>query len=265
MQADPAADSANLLTFDVPRDHFIHEILLQVNKDTDGSLTDTLNTIQLVGNGNKYMKDLLASFCVNIQRMNEQRHMTGLYHIFFTDPHIPEAKPLPAWVFTSLQLKVLTVAGGAGVKNQVTPTIVESAYQGEDLSNWHILCEKYLSWRKYGANVGWQEYEHERAYKIFSYLYVQDDNGTIASGKFDKLKLLGRKPDGELTIVGEVPTKTLEAENKARIGQDLDAGFFFLQWANGFPTGDFSSLKSYLNIPTGGTNIGLRVVERYVL
>lgn len=264
-KSDSAANTATQLDFDLPRDHFIHEIFVQVEKDTDGTLTDTLNTIQLVGNGNKYLKDLLGAMCINIQRLNGQRHSTGIYHLFFSDPNILEAKPLPAWVFTSLQLKILTVAGGSGVKNVVTPTIVESAYQGEDLSNSKVLIEKYLRHSKFGANTGWQEYEHERAYKIFSYLYVQDDGGTVGENKFDKLKLLGRSPTSELTIIGEVPVKTLVRENNARLNENLDAGYFFLAWAQGFPTGDFSSLKSYLNIASAGTNLGVRVVERYIL
>lgn len=264
-QLDSAANTATTLYFDIPRDHFIHEILIQVEKDTDGTLTDTLDTIELIGNGNKYLKGLTGAMSVQIQRINGQRHSTGIYHLFFSDPNISEAKPLPAWVFTSLQLKILTTAGGSGVKNKVTPTIVESAYQGEDLSNWKVLIEKYLKWSKFGANTGYQMYEHERAYKIFSYIYVQDDNGTIGADKYDKLKLLARSPNSELTIVGEVPVKTLVRENNARLVENLDAGYFFLAWASGFPTSDFSSLVSYLNIPSGGTNMGLRVVERYVL
>lgn len=262
---DTTANTADQLDFDIPKDHFIHEILLQVEKDTDGSLTDTLDTIQVVGNGTKYMKDYTAAMNIEIQKMNEQRHSTGIYHLFFSDPNIPEAKPLPAWVFTSLQLKVKTVAGGSGVKNVVTPTLVESAYQGEDLSNHKILVEKYLRHAKYGANTGWQIYEHERAYKIFSYLYVQDDGGTVGADKFDKLKLLARSPSGELTIIGEVPVKTLVRENNARLKADLAEGYFFLAWAQGFPTADFSSLVSYLNIASAGTNLGVRVVERYIL
>jgi len=42
-------------------------------------------------------------------------------------------------------------------------------------------------------------------------------------------------------------------------------GYFFLEWATGFPTSDFSNLKSYLYIATAGANIGVYIVERYVL
>jgi len=266
-QSDSVANTATNLTFDLPRDHFIHEILVSFRKDTDATLTDTMATVQVVGNGNKYLKDLIGGMVVNIQRMEGQRHVTGIYHLFFSCPSVPEARPLPAWVFTSLQLKILTVAGGAGVKNVVNVTVVESAYKGEDLSDWKVLVEKFLAYRKYGANTGWQEYEHERAYRIYSYLYVEDDNGTVGTNVayLTLLKLVARKPDGELTIVGEVRRDSIVAENNARLKENLDAGYFFLQWANGFPSTEFSMLKSYLYIATAMTNFGMRVVERYTL
>lgn len=267
--SDAAANTAYSYAIDLPRDHFIHEITVQVGYGTAAplftSLADNLATIQVVGNGNKYLKDMIGGMAVNVQRINGQRHITGYYHLFFTDPKIDEAKPLPAWVFTSLQLKVTTTAPGASQFGSYIVTVVESAYQGEDLSNWKILVEKYLAWVKYGTNTGYQVYEHERAYKIFSYLYVQDDNGTIAAGKFDKLKLLARRPEGELSIQSENPVNTIVAQDNARLAENLDAGYWFLEWAGGFPSTDFSSIKSYLNIPTAGTNIGARVLERYIL
>lgn len=266
---DAAAATAYSYAIDLPRDHFIHEITVQVGYGTTAglftTLADGLATIQVVGNGNKYLKDMIGGMAVNVQRLNGQRHITGYYHFFFTDPKIDEAKPLPAWVFTSLQLKVTTTAPAASNYQSYIVTVVESAYSGEDLSNWKILVEKYLAWVKYGTNTGYQVYEHERAYKIFSYLYVQDDAGTIAAGKFDKLKLLARRPEGELSIQSENPINTIVAQDNARLMENMDAGYFFLEWAGGFPSTDFSSIKSYLNIPTAGTNIGARVLERYIL
>jgi hypothetical protein len=68
-----------------------------------------------------------------------------------------------------------------------------------------------------------------------------------------------------MTIVDEVLTDTLQAENKATIIEAIDTGYAFLQFAEGFPTSDFTNLKTLLNIPTAGTNIGVRCMERYIL
>lgn len=267
--SDAAVNTAYTYNIDLPRDHFIHEIQIQVGYGASAgaftTLADNLANIQVVGNGNKYLKDGIGAMFVNYQRLSGLRHVTGIYHLFFSDPNVAEAKPLPAWVFTSLRLNIATVAPGASQYGSYIVTVIESAYQGEDLTNWKIPIQKYLLWQKFGTSTGYVMYEHERAYKIYSYLYVQDDNGTVTADKFDKLKLLARSPSGELTIVGETPTKTLVAMNNARQVESLDAGYFYLAWAQGFPTADFSSLKSYLNIPTAGTNIGVRVLESYVL
>jgi len=127
------------------------------------------------------------------------------------------------------------------------------------------LVEKVLKWNKYGTGTGWQEYEHERAYKVFSYIYAMDDNGTLSDTKFDQIKVVGRNPTGEMIITDQILIDTLQAENKATIIEAIDTGFAFLQWADGFPTADFTNLKTMLNIPTAGTNIGLRCMERYIL
>lgn len=260
--------TAETFYVDIPRDHFIHEIHITVGEGTtpSGTLADDLVDIKLVGNGNKYMKDMLATMCKEVMKINKRKPATGMYSLFFTDPKIPEAQPLPAWVFTSLQLILLDNAPAASNYHYIDVVVVESAYRGEDLSNWHVLVEKYLKWQKWGTNTLWQLYEHERAYKIFGYLYLIDDNATPSDTIVDKLKVLGRKPEGEVTIVGEVPVRLLQAENNGELGLDtLGTGFCFLEWAGGFPANEFSSLYSYANIPSAGTNVGLRVLERYIL
>lgn len=265
------AAAAETFYIDIPRDHFIHEILIHVGEGlTDaspGTLADDLVDIKLVGNGNKYLKDAfsLAPFFIQVERMNQRRHVTGVYHLVFSDPNIPEAKPLPAWIFTSLQLILLDNAPDASNFHFINVTIVESAYADEDLGDWKILVEKVSSWSHFGGNTGWQDKEHERAYKIFSYIYAFDDDGTLSDTVFTKLKLLGRHPKGENIIADEVLIPVLQAENKGTIHEDIDVGYAFFQWAKGFPTKDFSSLYSKLYIPTTGTNISVRVMERYIL
>jgi len=265
-----AAATAQTHTIDIPRDHFIHEIIINCFEHTADTYDptyydDALSTIQLVANGNKYLKDMTAAMCKEVMKINKRKPATGLYEIFFTDPKIEDAQPLPAWVFTSLQLILGDVAPAATKYNYIDIVVIESAYEGQDISNWKVLVEKYLKWSKYGANTGEQLYEHERAYKIYGYLYVMDDNATLSNTIFNKIKLLGRKPEGEVTII-DVPVTLLRQENGAEIGVDVPAtGYAFLEWAKGFPAHEFASLYSKPNIPTAGTNAGLRVLERYTL
>lgn len=264
------AATAQTHTIDLPRDHFIHEIIITCYEHTASTydptyLADKLNTIQVVANGNKYLKDMAASMCKQIMKINRRKPATGIYEIFFTDPKIEDAQPLPAWIFTSLQLILTDIAPATSKYNFIDVVVVESAYEGQDLTNWKVLIEKYLKWQKYGTNTGEQLYEHERAYKIYGYLYAMDDNGTLSNTIYNNLKLLGRKPEGEVTIV-DVPVTLLRLENNAEIGIDtLDTGYAFLEWKDGFPANEFASLYSKPNIPTAGTNAGLRVLERYVL
>lgn len=263
--------TAETFYIDIPKDHFIHEIIVQVGEGlTDaspGTLADDLTDIKLVGNGNKYMKDAfgLAAFFVQVERMNRRRHVTGVYHLVFSDPSMPEAKPLPAWIFTSLQLILTDDAPAVSNFHFINVTIVESAYNDEDLSDWKILVEKVSSWSKFGSDTGWQEKEHERAYKIFSYIYAFDDGGTLADDVFSKLKFLGRHPKGENILADEILISVLQAENKGTIIEDIDTGYAFLQWAKGLSTRDFSSLYSKLYIKTAGTQKSVRVMERYIL
>jgi hypothetical protein len=264
-----AAATAETFYIDIPRDHFIHEIIIRIGESTaaEGTLCDDLEDIKLVGNGSKYLKDAFgkAAFFIQVERMNGRRHVTGMYHLVFSDPSIPESQPLPAWIFTSLQLILTDNAPITANKHFINVTLVESAYRNEDLSNWKVLVEKVLLWKKYGTSTGWQEYEHERAYKVFSYIYAMDDNGTVADAKFEKIKVVGRNPSGEMILTDEIFVDVLQAENKGTIIQDIDVGFAFLQWLTGFPTANFTNLKTMLNIATAGTNKGVRVMERYIL
>jgi hypothetical protein len=228
-------------------------------------LVNDLTNIQLIANGNKYIKDGTASMFKQVMKINRRKPATGVYEIFFTDPKISDAQPLPSWIFTSLVLKLTDDAPAESNYHSIDIVVVESAYDGQDLSNWKVLIEKYLKWTKYGTDTGEQNYEHERAYKVYGYLYTMDDNATLSVTIFDKLKILGRKPEGEVTIV-DVPVTLLIAENNAEIGIDtLDTGYAILEWEKGFPAHEFASLYSKPYITSAGTNAGLRVLERYVL
>jgi hypothetical protein len=271
-QISAAAATAQTFTFDIPRDHFIHEVHVTVYENTaitrdPTKLVDDLDAgaVQLIANGNKYLKDGIGSMFKQVMMINQRAPQTGLYTLFFSDPMIQGAKPLPSWIFTSLQLKVTDNAPAASNYHTIEVVVTESAYENQDLQNWSVLVEKYSKWQKYGTNTGEQVYDHERASTIYGYLYLMDDDGTASASIYDLMKLIGRKPSGELTII-DVPVPLLKAENDAEIGIDtLDTGYIFLAWKQGLPANEFSSLYSKPNIPSAGTNAGLRVLERYVL
>lgn len=270
-QISAASATAQTFTFDIPRDHFIHEIHITVYESTaltrqPTMLVDDITTtsIQLIGNGNKTLKDGIGNMFKQVMRLEKRTPQTGLYTLFFSSGKIPDAKPLPAWVFTSLQLLITDNAPASSNYHIIEVVITESAYEQQDLANWRVLVEKYLKWQKYGTNTGEQDYEHERAYKVYTYLYLMDDNATASATIYDLIKVLARKPDGELTVI-DVPVPLLKAENDSEIQGTLDTGYFFIEWVQGFPAHEFASLYSKPNIPTAGTNAGLRVLERYTL
>ena len=269
-QISAVAATAQTFTFDIPRDHFIHEIHVTVYEHTaitrdPTKLVDDAVTFTLNGNGNKVLKDGLASMFKQVMRIEKRTPQAGLYTLFFSSGKIPEAKPLPAWVFTSLQLVITDNAPAATMFHTIEIVITESAYEKQDLTNWRVLVEKYLKWQKYGTNTGEQNYEHERAYKVYTYLYLMDDNAVPSATIYDQIKVLARKPEGELTVI-DVPVPLLKAENDSEIqNTPLDAGYVFLEWVQGFPAHEFASLYSKPNIATAGTNAGLRVLERYTL
>lgn len=269
-QISAAAAAAQTFNFDIPKDHFIHEIHVTCYEHTaitrdPTKLVDDLVNITLVGNGNKVFKDGTADMFKQVMKINRRKPATGLYTLFFSDPKIGEAKPLPSWILTSLVLTVTDTAPAASNFHTIEVVITESAYNKETLTDSRVLVEKYVKWAKFGTNTGEQNYEHERAYKIYGYLYAMDDGGALSATIYDLLKLLGRKPEGELTVV-DVPVVLLKAENDSEIGVDtLSAGYVFIEWALGFPANEFASLYSKPNIPTAGSNAGLRVLERYVL
>lgn len=271
VKSSSVAAAAETFYIDLPKDHFIHKIIIHIDEHTAktfgaGTLADDILDIKLVGNGNKYLKDMIGTMCKTVMQVNKEKPATGVYVIYFSDPKIKEAKPLPAWVFTSLQLILTDNAPAASNYHNILVTIVESAYQNEDLTNWKVLIEKYVKWAHYGTNTLWQEYMHERAYLVYGYIYAMDDDSTLSATIFDRIKIVGRKPTGEVISIDDVRISVLVAENNGEIGIDtLVDGYCFLEWAKGYPTKDFSSLISKLNIPTAGTNAGLRVLERYVL
>lgn len=269
-KASAVAATAETFQIAIPRDHFIHAVTISIGEGTTSAgatLADDLTVINFIGNGNKYMKKLTADMVKELQVLRGENPATGLYKLFFTDPKIPEAKPLPAWIFTSLTLELTDNAPAASNFHYINVTLLESAYQDEDLSAWKLLIEKYLTDARYGANTGWQKYELERAYKIYGYLFVMDDDGSLSDTIFTKLLLHGRQKNvGDRRLVDEVLVTHIKEQNKTENNNIAHAtGYMSVGYPQGLPSYDFTSLNAYLYIASAGTDAGLKVVERYCL
>ena len=267
------AATAETFQFDIPRDKFIWAILLSIGEDTtakgtQGTLADDLpdtSDMLLYGNGNKYMKKMIPTMCKEVCKINREVQNDGFYKLYLKDPKLEMTRPLPAWVFTSLTLEVTDNAPATASYHHIRASIVESDYQDEDLSHWPVLIEKYLRHSHYLTNTGEMEYTHERAYTVFDYLYLMDETKTATDGLFDWLKLIGIHPSGEDIITDREYFAHIKEFNYHAYKTAMGTGYYNLEFPNGYPTSKYSSLRSVVNIPTTGTNIGLRVLERYVL
>ena len=269
-QASGTVATAQTFDFNVPTDHFIHALLIAIGEDTNagveyaGTLADDLTDLSLILNGNNYVKELTADMAKAISIMNKNVMSTGYYMLYFTDPKIPQAKPIPAWLFSSIILRLKDNAPSASNYHHVHATVIQSK-RHDITGDWKLLVEKYLRHQKYGTNTGWQDYSHERAYNVLGYVYAMDDDGTLSNTAFDKLKIISQSGAGELRPFDEAYITHLREQDKVEYQNALPTGFVSVEFPSGLPTHKYSSLKSQLNIPSAGTNVGLRVVERYVL
>ena len=270
-QQSATVATAETFDFNVPTDHFIHAILIAIGEDTVagvegvGTLADDITDVSLILNGNNFVKVLTGDMVKAISIMNKNLCATGYYKLFFTDPKIPQAKPIPAWLFSSIILRIKDNAPGASAYHHIHAKVIQSKRR-EITGDWRLLYEKYLRWQKYGTDTLWQDYAHERAYNILGYVYAMDDDGTLNDTIFNKLRVISQSGKGELRPFQEEYIPFLKEEDKQEYyNNSLPTGFVSVEFPAGLPSYNYSSLKSQLNIPTAGTNVGLRVVERYVL
>ena|GEM_PF-5089753 len=269
-------------TVELPKDHFIHAILIEVSLGTltGGSSGNwnpdagdaILKRLQVVGNGNIYIKDAGYKFFKQIGIINKEKLDTGFHQIRFTDLRIP-SKPLPSWVFTSLQLRMeiesvsnLQDGDRTGWTNTFAKvSVIEQPWNGEDISKWPCLYEKIHKTEAFGNNTGKLEFTHERAYRVYGYLYLMDDNGTPANDVFDTLTIIGRTKEKEIRFKDGIDISLLRAQAKASYQNALDTGFFYVEFPKGLPTDVFTSLKSVVETGSAGTNKRLTVLERYLM
>lgn len=269
-QSSAASATAETFTFEIPTDRLIHAIIVSIGESTDtggvqGTLADDILSFDLNSNIG-HLKEMLGSMSKQISIINKEVMSTGFYKLFFTDPVIQRAMPLPSWLFSSLDLDITDNAPAGSNYHHVQVSVIESEVpKGLDVSDWRVLCERYLRWKKYGADTGWMDYDHERAYRIYGYLYTVDDDATLSDTEFDMLTILGIKPDGEHRLVDEQYMSHIKEMNTVAYQQALATGYFYAEFPNGYDSGQYRTLVSKLNIPTAATNAGLRVLERYLM
>lgn len=280
-----AGDLGTTIELSLPKDHFLNQVMIEFIAGTlsggsspawvTGAMDLINNGLRFICNGNKYFKKFTDyAQMKQIGYINKDKQPVGYHKLLFIDPRIPEAKALPSWVFTSVNLEIdllalasLTTGSPTGIGNTFCNVYLsESNFAGEDISNFRVLVEKVAKTESYGANTGEQEYEHERAYKVFGYLYDMDDNGTRSDTKFDVFDLEARTKEKQIILKDKMSIAGLKAMNNAMFQQALDTGFAYLDFApKGLDTSVYTSLKTKPNIPTAGTNIKLKTVERYIL
>ena len=274
--------SGSKADFKIPTDHFIHAINIRIelgslSGGTDPSWNSDANekivkSIRLVGDGTKVIKNYDWDMMKNIAIVNREKLPDGYGKIYFTDPKISEAKPLPAWIFTSLILEVefeslsnLTSGSPTSGEAYVHLTLVESSYQGEDLSTWKILVEQYPRRESFGTNTGIQEYRHDRSYDVYGFLYKIDDNGTLSNTAIEYINIIGRTREAEFNLISKGYIGDLRMQNQIDFGNALDTGFVMVEFPRGLSTYQFTSLKTQFYIKTAGTDVGVKVLERYLL
>ena len=267
-QASATSAVAETFDFTVPTDHFIHSILIAIGESTGttkeeaGTLADDLTDILLCLNGNNFLKVMTAEMCKAISILNKNVMSTGYYMLYFTDPKIPQAKPIPAWLFSSITLTLKDNAPAVSNYHHIHATVFQS--KRHDISgDWQLLTEKFLRYKHYGTDEGWMDYDHERAYNVLGYLYAMDDDGTLSDTIFDKLRVISQSSAGELRPFEEAYIPHLQEQDKVEYQSALPTGLVSVEFPAGLPSHKYSSLTSQLNIPTAGTNAGLRVLERY--
>lgn len=270
----------------LPTDHFLRALKLRVVKGTlsggtspawvAGAEDKLVKSITLFAEGTKYFKKMSWEEMQQLCIANHEKQTAGHGKLFFVDPKVEEAQPLPTWRFTSLTLEVewesLTAAtittgtptGQTGTKLVLTG--IESDWDGEKIADWPVLVEVVRTKHDFGANTGYQVINHERSNVVVAFLLAIDDNGTLSDTIMDKIRIIARKAGGTIIPYDEIELADVKEENKnAFQGNALATGYFMIEFPGGLNTRDFTSLKSELNIPSAGTKVGVRVMERYVL
>lgn len=267
--------TAQTTEFDIQSKKLIHKILISIGESTtatgdteQGTLADDILDIELRTNTGT-VKRLKATMCKAIAQISQgkgQGSSTGFYELIFSDPNIPDAMPLPAWLFTPITLSLVDNAPAASNYHHIWVSVLES-YIPDSLASvkdWRILYETYGSDKSYGTSTGWQDYPLSTNRDLYGLLYEMDDDGTLSNTEFNMVKLKAEGPGGKDEPIEEMWVTHLREEYTRVYGVAPPTGFIYVDFPEGFDTGAYKDFLTQLNIPTAGTDIGLRVCERYL-
>lgn len=259
------ANKAETITYNLPRTKLVYGLDLQVTKDTDSTLVDNIDEIRVLLNGNLIIKKYSGAIAKAIALLNGQKCSTGFYKIYFVDPKLG-GSPIPADALSSFTVEIDVLDGGVGVKNRVTPTLLEGFKESFPNALNQILVEKYSIQEDYGTATGEKPYDHERTQDILGLIYDLADDGARSDTRFSYLTLEGKSRTEEVTPYFKLALAQLkELNTQENNGNALATGIFALTFPEGFSSYRFTQLRTLLNIPIAGTAAQAKVIERFLI
>lgn len=262
-----SVNATEKIEFDLPTDQAIAGINLTCAQDTDGTLVDNITEIRLTLDGIKTFKKLTGSMLKALSILNKNPADTGHYTIPILDPRISADPILGKNAFNSIVLEVDVAAGGTGIKNVITPTLLRVTERGYPWgAKPKLLVEKYNKLWQFGTLTGWQEVRHDRAWTAYGYLLELSDNGILSDTAFDKYTLQLIDENGDYTPYEELNLAQLKQMNKQMCGGiALPTGMFYLPFPDGLAVKGYTSVLSQLHVANAGTNVQAKVCERVTL
>lgn len=263
------ANSVETISIKIPTDELLYAIDLMLAKDTDGTLVDNLNEARLIIDGNKIVRKIRGGMLKSLAILNKNKPSTGFYPISLVDPHI-DSDPLPLWGVTSAILELDVAAGGSGVKNRATLSLMKGTKQSKpslgNVTLANVLFEKYLTRESFGATVGERKYTCERTQGVLGYLLELGDNGSLSDTAFTYVTLQLNSPTGQKQPCYMYPLKQLKENNtQQNNGNALPTGYFYLPFPDKLLSSKYTSIYLILYAAATPTDAQARVLERYVI
>lgn len=268
----PVANTAYTFTVAIPVNNLLYAIAIYCDTNLTGTLTavDAILEVRLTIDGNKVVKKIRGGMLKALQIFKKAVPSTGFYYLYVADPDIG-SDPLPLWGTTTCSLEIdVPASGTASMFEEVTITLIsgtKSSYpsmSNPSLSN--VLFEKYLTQIAYGANTGPQQYIHERTHGVYQYIYELENNNALSDACIDWLTLQLNSQNGTLQPYFQVSYITLKEDNKQEaLGNAQPTGYLILTFPQALQAAKYTSIYSYLDVPSALTNFQVRVCERYVI
>jgi hypothetical protein len=268
----PDANTAETVVIPIPVNNLLYAIALYVDTNLTGTIAsvDGINEVRLIIDGNKIVKKIRGGMLKALQIFKGAVPSTGYYMLYIADPDIG-SDPLPLWGTTTCSMEVDVIASGtASMYVEITPTLISGtkasypSMSNPSLAN--VLFEKYLTQIAYGANTGAQQYIHERTHGVFQYIYEFENNNVLSDTCIDWLTLQLNSQNGTLQPYYQVSYITLKEDNKQEaLGNAQPTGYLILTFPQALQAAKYTSIYSYLDVPSALTNFQVRVCERYVI